>query len=124
MITRVDVNYKDITSEIDENTENIGENSKVARSPEEIMHLMATMDWTDINSKFLESRNFNIFQYRGYQFTLGDVRKLIGSFDSGDNPDVDHEPVATFSLQPKAIQSASELKLQGNKSVLKLTDRG
>ena len=124
MMTRVNINYKDISTNIDKTIEKIDENirlladikesGKVVISSEDIM---ATMDWTEINSKFIEARNFKVFQYRGYQFTLGDIRKWVGSLDSIDSPAVQLEPLQTLSLQTKAIKNASELQLQGNNSV-------
>ena len=123
MITRVNINYKDISTNIDKTIEKIDENirlladikesGKVVTSSKDIM---ATMDWTEINSNFLEARNFKVFQYHGYQFTLGDIRKWVGSLDSIDSPAVQLEPLQTLSLQTKAIKSASELQLQGNNS--------
>ena len=59
MITRVIINYKDISTNIDKTIEKIDENirlladikesGKVVTSSEDIM---ATMDWTEINSNF------------------------------------------------------------------------
>ena len=127
MMTRVNINYKDISTNIDKTIEKIDENirlladikesGKVVTSSEDIM---ATMDWTEINSNFLEARNFKVFQYRGYQFTLGDIRKWVGCLDSIDSPAVQLEPLQTLSLQTKAIKNASELQLQGNNSTFLL----
>ena len=129
MITKVNINYKDISTNIDKTVEKINENirlladikesGKVVTSSEEIM---ATMDWTEMNSNFLETRNFKVFQYHGYQFTLDNIRKLVGSLDSIDSPAVQIEPLQTLSLQRKAIKNASELQLQGSNSTFLLFD--
>ena len=132
MITKVKNNYIDVNSKVYQETtkiddsfgllNDIKESSKAAKSVEDIMEMIATVNMlAQKETKPEETDIVKHFQYHGYKsLTLDDLQKMAGSLDIKDAP-ANVEPLQKLLFRSKIhplkrVQDASQLKLEGKEN--------
>ena len=129
MIAKVNDNFTDVRSSIDKKTgqmdnnlfflADIDESTKTMTSVRDILEMISTVNMMEKNiGMFAHMDKFKHCHYCNQMLTTGELQKMTGSLDLKD-AQVDMKPLDKLSLSPKTptlktINSASELKLEGN----------